>query len=526
MRPAGAALPDAPRPRVLPVTVHEFTHIGRRAENQDGMATFRSPGDDRFLLVVADGLGGHSGGALAARTVIETAGECWNEFDPDQDAESFLTSLVEKCHAAVNQARDESGQDPRSTIAALLGHANELVSIHAGDSRVIQFSRNEMVRRTVDHSVAELNVMMGNISEAEQSSHPSQAQLFAHVGGEASPDTDIQHWDPERGNRFVVCSDGFWEIFPPGEMLEIFDSADPSAELASRFESKFSELENQDNTTAILAELAATPKGGLRKAFRAVLSRMRLISSAALLWFALASAGFADTAADSEGPWLLAQETESRESERRPGNGDSRRSEEAPREEGGDTQPEPNVPSDTGSQGKSDTPLPIEHVQVEVDREIAPGEAVSEAVSDELRKTDRIDPDSEMVSTDQERVLADTKIVRLRQTHNGVPVYGAEVTVMTEDGRIVRILGHPASEIDIESTTPAQDYPRTVAAASKLIDHDIETMDEGTLVIFPVQGGYRLAWEGLVRIDQGDERVVFDAETAEILLRQPLVIGR
>ena len=508
------------------MTVHEFTHIGHRDENQDGLATFRSPGDDRFLLVVADGLGGHSGGALAARTVIETAEKCWNEMLPEQDAEGFLTALVQQCHAAVNQARDESGQDPRSTIAALLGQANELVSIHAGDSRVIQFSGNEMVKRTVDHSVAELNVMMGNISEAEQSKHPSQTQLFAHVGGEQQPDTDIQRWDLERGNRFVVCSDGFWEIFPPAEILEIFDSGDPTTELASRFASKLSELENQDNTTAILAEIDASPKGRLRKGFRAVLSRMRLVSPAVLLWFTFAPAGFADPSADGGEPWLLAQETESRESERRPGNGDSRRSEEGPGEEGRETQREPNAPSDTGSPGKSDTPLPTEHVQLEVNREVTPDEVVSEAVSDELRKADRIDADSEMVSTDQERVLADTKIVRLRQTHNGVPVYGAEVTATTEDGRIVRILGHPASRIDIKSTTPTKDYPTTVAAASKVLDHEIETMDEGTLVIFPVQGGYRLAWEGLVRIDQGDERVVFDADTAEILLRQPLVIGR
>lgn len=511
----------ATRRRVFPVTVHEFTHIGHRDENQDGMAAFRSPDDDRFLLVVADGLGGHSGGALAARTVIETAKKCWSELLPDQDAEGFLTSLVQRCHAAVNQARDDTGQDPRSTIAALLGRANELVSIHAGDSRVIQFSGNEMVKRTVDHSVAELNVMMGNISEAEQSKHPSQTQLFAHVGGEQRPDTDIQHWDPELGNRFVVCSDGFWEIFPPEEIPEIFDSGDPTAELASRFKSKLAELENQDNTTAILAEISASPKGWLGKVARAVSSRMRLISPAALLWFALAPAGFADTSADPEAPWLLAQETGSRESERGSGNGDSR-----PSEDGRDPQPESDAPSETDSRGKSDTPLPIEHVQIQVDREIAPDEAVSDAVSDELRKADRIDADSEMVSTDQERVLADTKIVRLRQTHNGIPVYGAEVTATTEDGRIVRILGHPASGIDIKSTTPPKDYPTTVAAASKLIEHDIETMDEGTLVIFPVQGGYRLAWEGVVRIDRGDERVVFDAETAEILLRQPLVIGQ
>ena len=500
------------------MTVHEFTHIGHRDENQDRMAAYRSADDDRFLLVVADGLGGHTGGALAAQKIIETAELCWNDLTPDQDAEEFLSALVQKCHAAVNQARDDTGQDPRSTIAALLCRGNELVSIHAGDSRVMQFSRNEMVKRTVDHSIAELNVMMGNISEAEQSKHPSQTQLFAHVGGENSPDTDIQRWDLERGNRFVVCSDGFWEIFPPDEITAIFDSGDPAAELASRFESKLSEFDHHDNTTAILAEVAVPSQGRLRKGLRSVLKRIRILGSAVLLWCAAAPDGFADDAADRGPRRLLAQVTESRESERRPSNGDSSRNEEASGEDRRDSQAE--------SGGQGDTPLPIEHVRLEVDREIAPDEGVSEAVSDELRKSDRIDSESEMVSTDQERVLADAKIIRLRQSHNGVPVFGAEVTATTEDGRIVRILGHPAAEINIKSITPDKDYPATVAAASKLIDHSIERTDEGSLVIFPVQGGYRLAWEGVVRIDRGDERVVFDAETAEILFRQPLVIGR
>ena len=119
------------------MTVHEFTHGGQRCENQDRMKVLRSPDGDAFLLVVADGLGGHRGGALAAQTVVDTAERCWNARREDRDAEGFLTDLVRECHAAVNRAGDEPELDPRSTLVALLWRGAEVTSIHVGDSRAM-----------------------------------------------------------------------------------------------------------------------------------------------------------------------------------------------------------------------------------------------------------------------------------------------------------------------------------------------------------------------------------------------------
>ena len=221
------------------------------------MKIFRTPGQDSFLAVVADGLGGHSGGSLAAQTVVETAGRYWKSRPPGPNREEFLIDLTQECHAAVNRAAEESGLDPRSTLAALLVSGAEIVSIHAGDSRVMQFSATELVGRTLDHSIAQLNVLRGAITEEELATHPDQNKLFMQIGGKDLPDAQVEHWNLAEGRRFVVCSDGFWEIFSPEEIHLIFASPDPERELEERISEKLRRLRRHDNTTAILVEFPA-----------------------------------------------------------------------------------------------------------------------------------------------------------------------------------------------------------------------------------------------------------------------------
>ena len=240
-------------------STHAFSHRGQRDENQDRLAVLGSTDDRSRLLVVADGLGGHSGASLAAQTVVATAERCWQCRLPEQGSEAFLKHLVRESHTAVRRAGREQELDPHSTLAALLLQETEAASIHAGDSRVIQFSGQAFIDRTLDHSIAQLHVLRGLIADEDMATHPDQTILFSQVGGPGSPDAEVNHWDLSKGRRFVVCSDGFWEVFPPEEMLELFASNDPESEMRQRFQRKLKHLERHDNTTAILVEVAPPP---------------------------------------------------------------------------------------------------------------------------------------------------------------------------------------------------------------------------------------------------------------------------
>lgn len=171
-------------------------------------------------------------------------------------------------------------------------------------------------------------------------------------------------------------------------------------------------------------------------------------------------------------------------------------------------------------------PVPLDRVAIDVDLPVEDGDRIPELAAGALRRLGRIGPDDALVPAGGERTLGTGTITRTRQEHKGVPVLAADVVVTVRGGRVVNIRGHPAPDIGLEATSPEHDYPATVALAAERLGREVAAEDEGALVIFAVDGGYRLAWLGAVVIDRAREQVVLDAGTGEVLLRTPLVVHR
>ena len=169
-------------------------------------------------------------------------------------------------------------------------------------------------------------------------------------------------------------------------------------------------------------------------------------------------------------------------------------------------------------------PLPLERVAIDVDLPVDDSDRIPELAAGELHRHGRIGPDDALVPAGRERTLGTGTLTRTRQEHKGIPVFAADVVVTVRGGRIVDIRGHPAPAVRLEATNPEHDYPTTVALAAERLGREVAAEDEGTLVVFAVDGGYRLAWLGAVVIDRAREQVVLDAETGDVLLRTPLVV--
>jgi len=194
-------------------------HIGGRQEQQDEVACFADPDTGTYFLVLADGMGGSQGGALAAQTVIETAKRYWETCrgmpgDPDE----FLEEFCQQAHRSIRFMSEESGTTGHSTLVALLICEDQANWIHVGDSRLYHFKSPTIWQRTKDHSVVQALVDAGQITEEQMSRHPDQNKLLNGLGGKDAPETTHGSATIAPGHHFLLCSDGFWSTITPVEM--------------------------------------------------------------------------------------------------------------------------------------------------------------------------------------------------------------------------------------------------------------------------------------------------------------------
>jgi serine/threonine protein phosphatase PrpC len=132
-------------------------HIGDRQEQQDRVAIIKHPSQPgTFMLVVADGMGGHAGGAMAAEQVVATARQVFSAYSPKSDsAEEVLRNIVNEAHTVIKLTSFTSEADPHSTFVGLIMHADRACWAHCGDSRLYHFRAGQLARRSVDHSYIE-----------------------------------------------------------------------------------------------------------------------------------------------------------------------------------------------------------------------------------------------------------------------------------------------------------------------------------------------------------------------------------
>ena len=200
----------------------QFQHPGQREEQQDAIRLLTDPASGVVFALVADGAGGHSGGRLASETVARLGEAAFQAVrHPVADPGTFLRDLARRSHEAVREAGAAKGLAPRTTVAALYLAGRQAHGMHSGDSRIYHFRDREIHRRTEDHSVAQMLVVRGMITEAEMGSHPDQGKLTQCLGGEHHAEPELFTRTVEPSDTFLLCSDGVWEHFSPAEMMRI-----------------------------------------------------------------------------------------------------------------------------------------------------------------------------------------------------------------------------------------------------------------------------------------------------------------
>jgi PPM family protein phosphatase len=216
-------------------------HRGDRQYQQDQVeliAHTRVPGC--ALAVLADGMGGKSGGRKAADQVIMVARQLYERHVPEKDdAPDLLRQVVQESHLMIKLTAMTAEEEPHSTIAAfIIGPNRRCDIVHAGDSRVYHFRGSEMASRTIDHSYVQRLIDEGQINEEEANTHPQSNLLTGCLGTHADPPLAVRELGTlEVGDSVLACSDGLWHYFTPREIGAIVHTL-PAREASEMLVSK------------------------------------------------------------------------------------------------------------------------------------------------------------------------------------------------------------------------------------------------------------------------------------------------
>jgi serine/threonine protein phosphatase PrpC len=207
-------------------------HKGDRPYQQDQVLLMRHPRAEGCVLgVVADGMGGRSGGRQAAEQVLMTAKQLFSLYAPAiDDVHELLRRIMSDAHTVIKLTALSSEQEPHSTMAAfVLNPDGGGAWIHAGDSRIYHFRRGRLVTRTRDHSYVQALVDRGDLDEEEANVHPQSNILLGCLGMAGAPPPMATHRlaKLEPGDVLLACSDGLWHYFTPEEMGAVLAEQPP-----------------------------------------------------------------------------------------------------------------------------------------------------------------------------------------------------------------------------------------------------------------------------------------------------------
>lgn len=209
-------------------------HQGDRPYQQDQVLVMSHPRTPGCVLgVIADGMGGRSGGRKASDQVLMTARQLFARYKPGRDEPvGILRQMLEDAHTVIKLTAVSSEQEPHSTLAAfLMNPEGDCAWVHAGDSRIYHFQKGRLVKRTKDHSYVQVLVDRGEIEEEDASLHPQSNILLGCLGMKSTPPPVDVHLIPrlQTGDVLMACSDGLWHYFRPEEMGPLLAEQPPRA---------------------------------------------------------------------------------------------------------------------------------------------------------------------------------------------------------------------------------------------------------------------------------------------------------
>jgi serine/threonine protein phosphatase PrpC len=208
-------------------TIYQDSRVGGRKYNQDRLVCRCSP--ETLLMVVADGMGGHSDGDIAAQTATTHIARFFDMAAKPRigDPESFLRTALLDAHRAVQALSTGQPRPPHTTCVACLIQDGRAWWAHAGDSRLYLLRQGCLMARTRDHSYVEALLQKGLIDAADLHHHPERNLVLSCLGAKQDPKIDfVAAYDLIAGDVVLLCTDGLWDAVREKTLVDAMTRGD------------------------------------------------------------------------------------------------------------------------------------------------------------------------------------------------------------------------------------------------------------------------------------------------------------
>jgi PPM family protein phosphatase len=194
-------------------TIYQESRQGGRPNNEDRTTYCYSR--DALLMVIADGMGGHHYGEIAAQIAVQTLADNFQRAAQPSLADPFLflQEGMTNAHRAILDFAERHGlaDAPRTTCVACIVQDSIAYWAHAGDSRLFLMRNGKVLAQTRDHSRIRILIEEGLLSEARAATHPDRNKIYSCLGSPTPPEIEFSRKTPlKHGDILLLCSDGLW----------------------------------------------------------------------------------------------------------------------------------------------------------------------------------------------------------------------------------------------------------------------------------------------------------------------------
>jgi protein phosphatase len=226
-------------------------------------------GERGYLLIVADGMGGHQAGDQASAVAVETIDEFvlntfkWFFHLKGPDEENVLTSFQNALHQADARILEMAARHPAlygmgTTLTMAYCVGNEAFIAHVGDSRCYLFRDGRLQLWTRDHTLVAEMVRRGGLAPEDAARHRLRHVILNAVGGNTpGMDIEIHRFDLHPGDTLLLCTDGLTEMVPDDRIAKALAASDDLRTVCERLVAAANEAGGKDNITVIVARFDA-----------------------------------------------------------------------------------------------------------------------------------------------------------------------------------------------------------------------------------------------------------------------------